>query len=91
MSDCYCGDPACARARAMKGTMDAKTLEFLFIAQPPTKEEREIYAQINEAYLFLAQLIEPLLPEGQLKDDALLALADARIAANRCVSLRGRL
>ena len=69
--------------------MTKEQIKHIFSYHPPTAEQREVYEQINAAFIACAEAIEPLLPEGPGKTVAIRKLADARMAANASVSLEG--
>ena len=70
--------------------MTYEQIKDIFTYHAPTPEQREIYEQINAAFVACAVVIEPLLPEGPGKTVAIRKLAEARMQANASVSLEGR-
>jgi hypothetical protein len=70
--------------------MTQDQLKDIFSSHAPTPEQREIYEQINAAFLACVRTIEPLLPEGPGKTVAIRKLAEARMQANASVALEGK-
>lgn len=71
-------------------TFDEQEIREIFSYHPPTEEQREIYEQINKAFIQLGLTIAPLLPDGPGKTVAIRALSDARMKCNASVALEGR-
>lgn len=65
-------------------------IEDLFGYHPPTPEQREVYDQINAAFIECGKKIAKLLPSGPGKTVAIRGLAEARMKANAAVALEGK-
>lgn len=65
-------------------------LKNIFSYHPPSEEDKVTYDIINETFLIAAWRINDLLPPGPGATVAIRKLADARMAANAAVALKGR-
>jgi hypothetical protein len=70
--------------------MTDEQLKDVFTYHPPTEKQREIYEQINAAFLECARVVNAVTPEGPGKTVAIRKLSDARMQANASVALEGR-
>ncbi len=69
--------------------MTNEQLENIFTYHPPVNGEREAYEQINASFLETAKVINELMPNGPGATVAIRKLAEARMAANAAVALKG--
>lgn len=70
-------------------TMDNEKINEIFTYHPPTPEERGKYEEVNEGFIILAKLVNKLMPNGAGATVAIRKLADARMAVNAAIALKG--
>lgn len=69
--------------------MAPEQLQNIFSYHQPEGDEPQKYEQINAAFLECATKINDLMPPGPGHTVAIRKLADARMAANAAVALKG--